>query len=148
MSEDDHTVLTALGGPWLPLPCWSRYASHIVTRGQRIGEQSLLADLTLALACLRPVLAQVCVQADLRRCLTCWVLWAVECSFISYKNLLPTLKHRYLGSAEESGLLAWYWQRCVETLRGSIDRCLPLSNPMFARLCLLLKSPDLIVSIN
>jgi hypothetical protein len=28
-------------------------------------------------------------------------LWAVECSFISYKDLLPTLKHRYLGSAEK-----------------------------------------------
>jgi hypothetical protein len=78
----------------------------------------------------------------------CKVLWAVECSFISYKDLVPTLKHPYLESAEELGLLAWYWQWCVETLRGSIDRCLPLSNSMPARLCLLLRSHDLIVPIN
>jgi hypothetical protein len=67
----------------------------MVTIGQSIGEPSLPADRTLDLACLGLVQAQVCVQADLSRCLTCWVLWAVECSFISYKDLLPTLNHRY-----------------------------------------------------
>jgi hypothetical protein len=82
----------------------------------------------------------------------CKVLWAVESLLRGYNDIQGGIEELWSigdwGSAEESGLLAWYWQWCVKTLRDPIDRCLPLSNPMSARLCLLLRSPDLIVSIN
>jgi hypothetical protein len=74
----------------------------------------------------------VCVQADLSRYLTCWVLWAVERSFISYKDLLPTLKHHYLGSAEESGTLINLCQECVEAQRGPKHLSVALSGPVTA----------------
>jgi hypothetical protein len=79
----------------------------------------------------------------------CKVLRAVESPLRGYNDCQDGFEGFWCivawGSAEESGILAWYWQWCVETLRGPIDRCLPLSNPMFARLCLLLRSPDLIM---
>jgi hypothetical protein len=82
----------------------------------------------------------------------CKVLRAVESPLRGYNDLQGGFEELWSiggwGLAEESGILAWYWQRCVETLRASIDRYLPLSSPMFARLCLLLRSPDLIMSIN
>jgi len=77
------TIYSSRARPWLLLRWRSQYVSY-GNQGTAHREPSLPADRTLAQACLRLVLAQVCVQADLRRCLTCWVLWAVECSFISY----------------------------------------------------------------
>jgi hypothetical protein len=98
------------------------------------------------------VLTLMCAQADLIRCAMCKVLRAVESPLRGYNDLQGGFEELWSiggwGLAEESGLLASYWQWCVETLRGPIDRCLPLSNPMSARLCLLLRSPDLIVSTN
>jgi hypothetical protein len=59
----------------------------MVTIGQCLGEQSLPADWTLDLACLRLVLTQVCVQAILVRCPMCKVLTAVEGSLRGYNDL-------------------------------------------------------------
>jgi hypothetical protein len=82
----------------------------MVTRGRRIGEPSLPADQTLALACLGLVLTSVCIQADLSHCLTCWVLWAVETPFLGYTDTyggLGTYPTSEVGAGRESGDLRW-----------------------------------------
>jgi hypothetical protein len=75
----------------------------------------------------------MCVEAGLSHYYMCKVLRAVESLFIGYNDLQGGFEELWSigdwGSAEESGLLAWYWQECVETLRGPIDRYLPLSIP-------------------
>jgi hypothetical protein len=37
----------------------------------------------------------VCVQADLSRCLTCWVLWAVECPHFGYNKVSGDFEKLY-----------------------------------------------------
>jgi hypothetical protein len=66
----------------------------------------------------------------------------------AFKAALRSFGTLGAGSAEELETLRLSRQGCVEVPLASTDPCLPLSNPTSARICLHLKSPDLIVTIN
>jgi hypothetical protein len=55
----------------------------------------------------------MCVQADLSRCFTRQVLWAVEDAFVGYKDVLGYSKALSLMVGKGSGLLRRSFQRCV-----------------------------------
>jgi hypothetical protein len=66
----------------------------------------------------------------------------------AFKAALRSFGTLGAGSAEQLETLRLSRQGCVEVPLASTDPCLPLSNPTSARICLHLKSPDLIVTIN
>src|SRR5215212_61971 len=66
----------------------------------------------------------------------------------AFKAALRSFGTLGAGSAEELETLRLSRQGCVEVPLASTDPCLPLSNRTSARICLHLKSPDLIVTIN
>ena len=66
----------------------------------------------------------------------------------AFKAALRSFGTLGAGSAEELETLRLSRQGCVEVPLASTDPCFPLSNPTSARICLHLKSPDLIVTIN
>jgi hypothetical protein len=77
--------------------------------------------------------------------------WAVEGSFVSDKGIeggVEELWRSGAGPAEELETLRLSRQGCVEVPLASTEPCVPLSNPTSAHICLHLKSPDLIVTIN
>ena len=77
--------------------------------------------------------------------------WVINSSFVSYKGIQGRFEKLWMsgaGSAEELETLRLSRQGCVEVPLASTDPCLPLSNPTPARICLHLKSLDLIVTIN
>src|SRR5215218_6804255 len=90
-------------------------------------------------------------EGGLSRCLLGWVPWVVEGSFVSYKGIeggVEELWRSGAGPAEELETLRLSRQGCVEVPLASTEPCVPLSNPTSAHICLHLKSPDLIVTIN
>src|SRR3712207_3752599 len=72
------------------------------------------------------LLTTVCVQADLSRCPMCKVLWAVDGSFLSYKDIqggFEELRKSGAGSAEELGTSSAAWsgvRRTPARLRRSL----------------------------
>ena len=71
-------------------------------------------------------------RSDLSCCLTCYVLWAVDGSFVSYKGIQGGFEELWIsgaGSAEEPGIVQRHGQGCVEPSRGLEDPNLPLSAP-------------------
>src|SRR5215203_6717860 len=75
----------------------------------------------------------------------------VEGSLVSYKGIQGAFQELWrsgAGPAEELETLRLSRQGCVEVPLASTEPCLPLSNPTSARICLHLKSPDLMVTIN
>jgi hypothetical protein len=61
-----------------------------------------------------------------------WLSRGCSSATTTFKTALKDSETCGSGAAEESGILAWYWQSRVESLRDPIDRYLPLSSPTTA----------------